>query len=222
MLECAFLAIFENLKNHREMDNKLQELTDKLYKEGLSKGKEEGEALLAQARQEADGILDAARKEAETILKNARKEAEDYRTKVEGDVKMAASQSLQATRKDIENLIIGKVVDEPVTSALSSAEFVKEIIRTVAGRFNPDEAAGLDVVLPESLKAQLEPFIKGEAASLLKGGIDATFSKKVSGGFNIGPKDGSWFVSFTDGTFKELVGEYLRPATRKILFGEDR
>lgn len=222
MLECAFLAIFENLKNHREMDNKLQELTDKLYKEGLSKGKEEGEALLAQARQEADGILDAARKEAETILKNARKEAEDYRTKVEGDVKMAASQSLQATRKDIENLIIGKVVDEPVTSALSSAEFVKEIIRTVAGKFNPDEAAGLDVVLPESLKAQLEPFIKGEAASLLKGGIDATFSKKVSGGFNIGPKDGSWFVSFTDGTFKELVGEYLRPATRKILFGEDR
>ena len=106
------------------MDNKLQELTDKLYKEGLSKGKEEGEALLAQARQEADGILDAARKEAETILKNARKEAEDYRAKVEGDVKMAASQSLQATRKDIENLIIGKVVDEPVTSALSSAEFV--------------------------------------------------------------------------------------------------
>lgn len=204
------------------MDNKLQELTDKLYKEGLSKGKEEGEALLAQARQEADGILDAARKEAETILKNARKEAEDYRAKVEGDVKMAASQSLQATRKDIENLIIGKVVDEPVTSALSSTEFVKEIIRTVAGRFNPDEAAGLDVVLPESLKAQLEPFIKGEAASLLKGGIDATFSKKVSGGFNIGPKDGSWFVSFTDGTFKELVGEYLRPATRKILFGEDR
>ena len=195
------------------MDNKLQELTDKLYKEGLSKGKEEGEALLAQARQEADGIIDAARKEAETILKNARKEAEDYRAKVEGDVKMAASQSLQATRK---------VVDEPVTSALSSAEFVKEIIRTVAGKFNPDEAAGLDVVLPESLKAQLEPFIKGEAASLLKGGIDATFSKKVSGGFNIGPKDGSWFVSFTDGTFKELVGEYLRPATRKILFGEDR
>ena len=27
------------------MQNKLQELTDKLYNEGLSKGKEEGEAL---------------------------------------------------------------------------------------------------------------------------------------------------------------------------------
>ena len=29
------------------MENKLQELTDKLYKEGLTKGKEEGEAIRA-------------------------------------------------------------------------------------------------------------------------------------------------------------------------------
>lgn len=29
------------------MDNKLQELTDKLYNEGLSKGKQEAEALKA-------------------------------------------------------------------------------------------------------------------------------------------------------------------------------
>ena len=31
------------------MENKLQELTDKLYNEGLSKGKAEGEVLLAKA-----------------------------------------------------------------------------------------------------------------------------------------------------------------------------
>ena len=32
------------------MENKLQELTDKLYNEGLSKGKAEGEVLLAKAK----------------------------------------------------------------------------------------------------------------------------------------------------------------------------
>ena len=32
------------------MQNKLQELTDKLYNEGLSKGKQEGEELLAKAK----------------------------------------------------------------------------------------------------------------------------------------------------------------------------
>ena len=39
------------------MDNKLQELTDRLYKEGLSKGKEEGEAILAEASRKAEEII---------------------------------------------------------------------------------------------------------------------------------------------------------------------
>ena len=202
------------------MENKLQELTDKLYKEGLSKGKEEGEAILAKANEKASEIIEDAKKQAESILRKAQKDAEDYKTKVEGDVKMAAVQSLQATRKDIENLMVGKMTDKQVASVLSSADFVKEVIKAVAEKFNAEEAVDLNVVLPESLKKELEPFVSGELAGVLKGGVSAEFSKKVAGGFTIGPKDGSYFISLTDETFKSLIGDYLRPATRKILFGE--
>ncbi len=202
------------------MENKLQELTDKLYKEGLSKGKEEGEAILAKANEKASEIIEEAKKQAESILSKARREAEDYKAKVEGDVKMAAVQSLQATRKDIENLMVGNMTDKQVASALSSADFIKEIIKAVAERFNADEAVDLSIVLPESLRKELEPFVGGELAASLKGGVTAAFSKKVAGGFTIGPKDGSYFISLTDETFKSLIGDYLRPATRKMLFGE--
>lgn len=202
------------------MENKLQELTDKLYKEGLSKGKEEGEAILAKANEKAAEIVEEARKQADSIIRKARKDAEDYKTKVEGDVKMAAVQSIQTTRKDIENLMVGKMTDKQVTSALSSADFVKEVIKAVAEKFNAEEAVDLDIVLPESLKKEVEPFVSGELAGILKGGVTSSFSKKVSGGFTIGPKDGSYFISLTDETFKSLIGDYLRPATRKILFGE--
>ena len=202
------------------MENKLQELTDKLYKEGLSKGKEEGEAILAKANEKAAEIIEEAKKQAESILKKAHKDAEDYKTKVEGDVKMAAVQSIQATRKDIENLMVGKMTDKQVSPTLSSADFVKEVIKAVAGKFNAEEAVDLNIVLPESLRKELEPFVSGELANILKGGVTAEFSKKVAGGFTIGPKDGSYFISLTDETFKSLIGDYLRPATRKILFGE--
>ncbi len=202
------------------MENKLQELTDKLYKEGLSKGKEEGEAILAKANEKASEIIEDAKKQAESILRKAQKDAEDYKTKIEGDVKMAAVQSLQATRKDIENLMVGKMTDKQVDSALSSVDFIKEIIKAIAQKFNAEEAVDLNIVLPESLKKELEPFVSSELASMLKGGVIAKFSKKVAGGFTIGPKDGSYFISLTDETFKSLIGDYLRPATRKILFGE--
>ena len=199
--------------------DKLQELTQKLYEEGLAKGKQDGEALLQKAQAEAEGIVKQAQEEAEAILAKARKDAEDFKVKVEGDVKMAAQQAVQATRSDIENLVVSKVVDGTVDKALANEDYIKGIITAVAQKFSADEPADLSLVLPESLKAALEPFVKNELGKLLGKGVDATFSKKVAGGFKIGPKDGGYFVSLTDDTFKDLIGSYLRPATKKLLFG---
>ena len=84
------------------MQNKLQELTDKLYNEGLSKGKQEGEEFLAKAKVQAEDILAKAKAEAAAIIAAANKEAEDLRTKVQGDLRMADNQSVDATKNDIE------------------------------------------------------------------------------------------------------------------------
>ena len=198
--------------------DKLQELTQKLYNEGLSKGKEEGEALVAKAQEEAASIVKKAQEEAAAILEKARKEAQDYQVKVEGDVKMASSQALQATRAGIENLIVAKAV-EPVKDALKDADYLKGIITAVAQRFSTQESTDVALVLPEALQKQLEPFVKGELAKTIGKGVEASFTKKMAGGFKIGPKDGSYFISLTDESFQELIGDYLRPATKKILFG---
>lgn len=202
------------------MQNKLQELTDKLYNEGLSKGREEGEALLAKAKSQAADIVAEAEKKAAEIMTKAEKEAEAYKVKVAGDLKMAASQSVQATRKDIEDLVVFKMTGSATEKALSDVAFVKEVIKAVAEKFNAETAMDLNLVLPETLKSSLEPFVKNELSTILKGQVNASFSKKIAGGFTIGPKDGSYFISLTDETFKELISEYLRPATRKLLFGE--
>ena len=201
------------------MQNKLQELTDKLYNEGLSKGKQEGEELLAKAKVQAEDIITKAQAEAERIVAAAQKQAEEIKTKTASDVKMAASQSIAATKKDIETLIVGKMTGEAVKKALSSADFVKELIKAVAEKFTTEGPVDLNLVLPESLKNDLEPFATKELAKILGAGVEASFSKKVAGGFQIGPKDGGYFVSFTEETFNQLISEYLRPATKKLLFG---
>ena len=201
--------------------DKLQELTQKLYDEGLAKGREEGEDIVAQARIQADDILHQAQKEAASIVAQAQAEADDLRSKITGDLRMAAEQSVQATRHDIENLVLLKVAGEPVGEALSSPDFVREIIRTVAARFDAEGAQDLSVILPERFRGTgLDTLLASNVSAQLGKGIEAGFSKKVTGGFRIGPKNGGYFVSFTDETFKELISEYLRPATRKLLFGE--
>lgn len=201
------------------MDNKLQELTERLYNEGLSKGKEEGAKILENAKKEAAAIIAAAREEANAISEAARKAADDLKSKAESDIRMASAQSLQATKKDIENILLSGIAGPKVDAALASPDFIREIIRTVAQKFSAEQMSDLELVLPESLKSQLEPFVAGELSQAVSCGIRAEFSKKISGGFTIGPKDGGYFISLTDETFKDLICEYLRPVTKKLLFG---
>ena len=199
------------------MQDKLQELTEKLYNEGLSKGKEEGERLLDQARKQADAIVAKAREEAAGITAKAEKDAADLRTKAESDIRMASAQALQATRKDIENLLTGKLAD---ASVLEDPAFLKKVIEEVARKFDAQQAQDISLVLPEKLRSELEPWVAGELRKNLKHEVKASFSKKAAGGFSIGPAQGGWFVNLTEENFKALIAEYLRPVTRKLLFGE--
>ena len=143
----------------------------------------------------------------------------EIKTKTASDIKMASTQSIAATKKDIETLIVGKMTGEAVKKTLSSSDFIKDLIKAVAEKFTTDGPVDLNLVLPESLKNDLEPFATQELAKILGAGVEASFSKKIAGGFQIGPKDGGYFVSFTEETFSQLISEYLRPATKKLLFG---
>ena len=203
------------------MQDKLQELTDKLYNEGLSKGKHDGEELLQKAQAEAADIVSQAKAEAERIVAQANKEAEELKTKVAADVKMAATQSIAVTKQEIEKMVVTQAAAQGVKANLTNAEFVKELIVSVVKAFNPQNASpmALDLILPEALKAQVEPFVQNEIAQQFKGEVKVDYSKKMNGGFKVSPREGGYMLQFTDEEFTQLIANYLRPATKKILFG---
>lgn len=201
------------------MSNKLQELTDRLYNEGLLKGKEEGEILLSKARKEADEIIANARKQAEDIVTEAENRAAQLKEKAESDIKMASEQALMATKKDIENLLVNALCTEETEKVLSEEKFLKEIILAVAQKFSTQQSEDISLVLPASLESMLEPWVSTELKKALKKEISVDFSKKIKGGFSIGPQNGSWYISMSDESFKALISEYLRPVTKKLLFG---
>ena len=203
------------------MQDKLQQLTDRLYNEGLSKGKQDGEAIVQKSEALAKDIIAQAEAEAEKIIAKANKEADELKTKVTADVKMAATQSIAVTKQEIEKMVVTQAAAEGVKANMGNAAFVKELITSVVKAFNPQNASPVDLslILPESLKAEVEPFVKNEIANQLKAEVKVDYSKKMNGGFKVAPKDGGYVLSFTDEEFTQLIANYLRPATKKILFG---
>ena len=204
------------------MQNKLQELTDKLYNEGLSKGKQEAEALLSDAQARAGKIVEDAQAQADQIIAKARKEADDLKSKVAADVKMASTQSISALKQQIETSLMSKVIGGEVKGALKDANFIKPLIETVIKSFDASNIApaGLDVILPESMKESLGTSLQTGLAKELKSSVTIDYAKNIAGGFKIAPKDGGYFISFSDGDFEKMFSEYLRPAAKKILFSE--
>ncbi|MBQ2243500.1 MAG: hypothetical protein II318_04720 [Bacteroidales bacterium] len=203
------------------MQNKLQELTDKLYNEGLSKGKQEAQEMVAKAKAEAEKILAAAQENASKIIADAEKQALDIKTKADNDLRIAASQTISAVKQQIENIIITKAIKEPVKASLSDVDFVKSVILTIAKAFNAShsEPVDLELILPAALQEGLKSFVEKEAHKEMGAGVNITFSKQLAGGFKIGPKDEGYMIGFSDEDFEKVLADYIRPATKKLLFG---
>lgn len=202
------------------MQNKLQELTDKLYKEGLSRGKEEAEEILATAKLEAEKIIENARNKAAIIIENAEKDANDLRLKTESDLRLSSTQTIQTVKKEIENLIVVKMSDSGVDKNLQDSDFIREIISEIAKKFDASQAEDLEMILSDKIKDNLGSFVRDGLASTAGKSVEVKFSKNIKGGFVIAPKDGSYHISMTDESFRAIISEYLRPATKKILFGQ--
>ncbi|HPK05964.1 MAG TPA: hypothetical protein PK908_08715 [Bacteroidales bacterium] len=203
------------------MESKLQELTSKIYNEGIEKANKEAAAIVENARKEAEAILENAKKEALALKEQSKNESEELRKNVANEVTMSARQSILAIKQQITNLVVSRLVHEPVKSAVSDKDFVKKIIETVIRNWDPKSSAAFDLALtlPKEDEKTLGNHFAQKTNELLKGGLDVQFDDKLSSGFRIGPGDKSFLLSFTDEDFENFFKNYLRPRTTKLLYG---
>jgi len=195
---------------------------DKLYNEGLTKGRKDADELITKAAREAEETISKANEKAAKIVAKAEAEAADIKARIAGDVKTASSQSLSVTKQSIENLVVTKAVEANIGKAMSDTAFVKELLLTVVKAFNAanPEGVALEAILPEAKQEELKKAFAADVYDTLGKGSEIKFAKGIANGFKIGPKDGGYLISFTEEDFSDLIGGFLRPATRKLLFGE--
>jgi V/A-type H+-transporting ATPase subunit E len=203
------------------MQNKLQELTEKIYKEGLSKGTEEAAQLVAKAKEDASKIVADAKKQAEQIVAQARKEGEDFKKNVETEVGISTKQVISGLKQSISRLLEAEVVQTPLVNALKDVDFIKKIIETAISRWDPTspEKVTLFVLVPEGTENELKEHFTGKVLATLNNEFEIVADKILKYGFKIGPKDGSYLISFTEKDFENLFREYMRPRIVEMLFG---
>ena len=201
------------------MENtKLQQLTDKLYQEGLEKGRAEADSLVAEAEARAAKIVAEAEARAAKIVTDAERKAEDVEKNAMTEIALAGKQAVTKIKSEIETLIVAKVSAEGVKSANLDPAFIKEMLLAVAANWNNGAKADLKALLPEAKKAELGAAFDAAAGALLAEGIEVGFSADVKSGFKVGEKNGGYYISFSDESFEALLGGYLREKAVELLF----
>lgn len=199
-------------------NTKLQELTDKLYQEGLEKGRAEADSLVAEAKGQAEKIVADARAEAEKILEQARHKAEDTEKNAMTEIALAGRQAKAKIKSEIETMIVAKSTEAGVKAANLDAAFIKEMLLAVARNWNNGAKAELAALLPEAQKKELDKAVAASAKALLAEGIEVGYSPEVKSGFKVEEKNGGYYISFSDESFEALLGGYLREKVSDLLF----
>ena len=203
------------------MENKLQQLTEKLYNEGLAKGRAEAEALRIQAQKEAERIVAEATEKGESIVAAAEKSAAQLKTTTENEVRLAATQLRSALRQQIERMVQMEVVAPQVAQAWRDNTFIKELAATAVEAIGHRQGGDLCVVLPENRGEELVGAVKQALAERFgsEQGAEVMMDAKVRVPFRIAVKEGGYYVSFSDADFEALFSSYLRPKVAEFLFG---
>lgn len=200
-------------------NNKLQELTQKLYNEGLERGRAEAERLVAEAKESAAKIIAEAKAEAEAIAKAAEDRAEDIAKNAMADIALAGRQAMTKVKAELAEAVIMKTTGAAVKAATADSAFVKDMLLAMANNWTSSTIdVSLKALLPEEKRAELDAVMQASAAELAKAGIEVGYTKDIKTGFKLGEKNGGYYIAFTDESFDALFKEYLREKVSNILF----
>ena len=194
--------------------DKIQELTSKLYSEGIEKGKEEAEKIIAEAKALSNQIVEDAKNKAQQIIADAEKTAQELKSNTEAELKLYASQAVEALKTEIVNLVTDKLAESNVKAALEDKEFMQKIILELVKNWTRDEKLVIGVENAE----ELENYIAGNAKSLLDKGLKIESVNGIKTGFVLSPEDGTYKVKFGEEEFIEYFKGFLRPRIQKLLF----
>ena len=193
---------------------KIQELTEKIFREGVEKGQAEAARIVEKAKAEAEQIIAEAKKKAVEIEAQAKKTATETENNTKNELKLFTAQSLSALKSEIANVLTASTVGQAVDKLVSDKDFLCKFTVALASKWAENEPIVIESADADTLKS----YFAKEAKAVLDKGVTI---EKVNGRnalFTIQPEDGSYKVSFGKEEFEDYFKSFLRPQLVQMLF----
>jgi V/A-type H+-transporting ATPase subunit E len=191
------------------MEIQVQELIDKIKKDGIKVATDEASRIKADAEAEARRIIESAKKEADDLISRGKQDAQRSEKAGVAALEQASRNLILAFRDEIQALL-NRIVNTHV-SASYNEDILKatlpDLIKSWAAKGSNDIA----VILPEGELSKLQGFFSDKLSGELSKGVELKSNRKLTSGFHISNKEGSVYYDFSAEAVAGLLSTYLNP-----------
>ena len=191
------------------MAEELQQLLEKIQRDGVDKANAEAAAIVAKAKAEAEALVKKAQEDAAAAEAKGKADAEAYAARARETIAQAARDTVLKVKDDVTKLLT-KLLAQDVTAALATeavpiaAAAVKEL---VTGSATAEVAASAKLV--DALRAQL--------AAQAQGGVKVVADEMTGAGFTVKLDSGRVEHDFTDAAIAGALAQRLRADLAALL-----
>ena len=190
------------------MAEELQQLLEKIQRDGVDKANAEAAAIVAKAKAEAEAIVKKAQEDAAAAEAKGKADAEAYAARARETISQAARDTVLKVKEDVTKWLT-QLLAQDVSAALATeavplaAAAVKELV-TGSGA---EVAASAKFV--DALRAQL--------AAQAQNGVKVVADEMTGAGFTVKLDNGRVEHDFTDAAISEALAQRLRADLAKLL-----
>lgn len=197
------------------MTEDLQQLLDRIRREGVEKAETEAKAIVEAARKEAAETLAKAKTEAEGLRKEAEKDARAFAQRAEQQVRQAVRDVNLQVAQDLENQVVNLLGDD-VKGALADRGNVAKWVSQAVDAYLAGGEKGIEVELggkAAEWAGELRAQLRAKAAD----GVRVEGSPAFPEGFTIRLAGGRVEQCFTAEAVTDALARLLRPQIAELL-----
>ena len=198
------------------MEIQLQELIDKIKKDGIETASEEAARIKREAEAEAARIIGAAQKEAADIVSRGKADVERSEKAGKAALEQAFRNLILAFKGEIQ-AFLDRITAQATASAYGEDTLkgvLPELLKNWVSKSGSDS---VDLLLNEGDLAKLKTWATSFLSAELQKGVELKSDRNLRAGFRIANKDGSAYYDFSSDSVAELLSAYLNPHLAEIL-----
>ena len=193
------------------MTQDLQQLLEKINKDGVEKAKSETLKIIDQANAQAKAIVATAAREAEQLVAHAKQEADAFEHRAEETIRQSARDTVLNVEKSVTAMLTALLLKD-VSITMNSPELVAQLA-SEAVRAYIQEKGEMDVVA----SAKLVDVIRAKLASEAVKGVTVVSDAHTGSGFKVRLENGRVEHDFSGAAVADALAKNLRPKLAALL-----